>query len=96
MEIDKKILYKIADLARLEIDPEKEEELLQKMNSMVEFIEHLQKMDTENVEPLINMSFEINNMRKDEAKDYDKKEYIFKNAPQRENDYFQVSKIIPS
>lgn len=94
MSINKEILEKIAHLARLEFDKKSEEKMLEDMNNMLSFVEKLQEIDTENIEPLQAMSFEINQLRKDEVRGHLKREDGLKNAPKKDNKYFRVPKVI--
>ncbi|MGM0580900.1 MAG: Asp-tRNA(Asn)/Glu-tRNA(Gln) amidotransferase subunit GatC [Bacteroidota bacterium] len=94
MSINKETLEKIAHLARLEFDEKSEEKMLKDMNNMLSFVEKLQELDTENVEPLQAMSFEINQMREDKVNVHLSREKGLKNAPKKDQEYFRVPKVI--
>ncbi|ADR23440.1 glutamyl-tRNA(Gln) amidotransferase subunit C 1 [Marivirga tractuosa] len=94
MSINKETLEKIAHLARLEFDEKSEEKMLKDMNNMLSFVEKLQELDTDNVEPLQAMSFEINQMREDKIKEHLSREKGLKNAPKKDQEYFRVPKVI--
>ncbi len=94
MSINKETLEKIAHLARLEFDEKSEEKMLKDMNNMLSFVEKLQELDTENVEPLQAMSFEINQLREDMVKEHLPREKGLKNAPKEDNEFFRVPKVI--
>jgi len=94
MSINKETLEKIAHLARLEFDEKSEEKMLKDMNNMLSFVEKLQELDTENVEPLQAMSFEINQMREDKVTGQMTREEGLKNAPKKDQAYFRVPKVI--
>ena len=94
MSIDKESLKKIAHLARLEFDENSEEKMLKDMNNMLSFVEKLQELDTENVEPLQSMSFEMNQLRQDGVKNHLSLEQGLKNAPQKDKEFFRVPKVI--
>lgn len=94
MSINKETLEKIAHLARLEFDEKSEEKMLKDMNNMLSFVEKLQELDTDNVEPLQAMSFEINQMREDKVKKHLSREKGLKNAPKKDQEYFRVPKVI--
>ncbi|WKK78627.2 Asp-tRNA(Asn)/Glu-tRNA(Gln) amidotransferase subunit GatC [Marivirga salinae] len=94
MSINKETLEKIAHLARLEFDEKSEEKMLKDMNNMLSFVEKLQELDTENVEPLQAMSFEINQLREDKVKEHLPREKGLKNAPKKDNEFFRVPKVI--
>ncbi|RUA31581.1 MAG: Asp-tRNA(Asn)/Glu-tRNA(Gln) amidotransferase GatCAB subunit C [Bacteroidetes bacterium] len=94
MSINKETLEKIAHLARLEFDEKSEEKMLKDMNNMLSFVEKLQELDTDNVEPLQAMSFEVNQLREDKVKEHLAREKGLKNAPKKDQEYFRVPKVI--
>ncbi|GAA5040063.1 aspartyl/glutamyl-tRNA(Asn/Gln) amidotransferase subunit C [Marivirga lumbricoides] len=94
MSINKETLEKIAHLARLEFDAKSEEKMLKDMNNILQFVEKLQEVNTENVEPLQSMSFEINQLREDKQGEHLSHERGLKNAPKKDSDYFRVPKVI--
>ena len=73
---------------------EAREEILNDMNRMLGFVEKLNELDTENVEPLIYMTDEKNVLRPDEPEVTIGKDDALKNAPDRDSDYFKAPKVI--
>lgn len=67
MSTDIQTIRKIAHLARLEFNEEKEQEVLQDLNKILNWVDQLRELDTESVEPLIHMSEEVNVLREDEV-----------------------------
>jgi aspartyl-tRNA(Asn)/glutamyl-tRNA(Gln) amidotransferase subunit C len=94
MKINKDTLRKIAHLARLELEPGKEEAMIKDLNEIISWIEQLQEVDTEGVEPLTNMSQEVNVFRKDKAGKHLEHKRALKNAPDHDEDYFRVPKVL--
>jgi aspartyl-tRNA(Asn)/glutamyl-tRNA(Gln) amidotransferase subunit C len=94
MEIDHKTVDEIAHLARLEFQAEAKDAIVKDINRMLAFVNKLQELDTENVEPLVYMTEERNVMREDIAKETIKQDDALKNAPKKDSDYFKVSKVI--
>ena len=94
MKIDRALLDKIAHLSRLEIDEKDDEKLLQEMTAIVDWVEKLKEVDTNGVEPLTTMSFEVNVMRDDEVKEHLPHERALLNAPKKDDDYFRVPKVL--
>lgn len=94
MKIDKDTVDKIAHLARLEFDNDSKEAMVKDMNNMITFVEKLNELDTNNIEPLIYMSDEVNVFREDEVKHDITQEEALKNAPKKDSDYFKVPKVI--
>ena len=92
MKVDKKLVDKIAGLAKLEFDEEGKEMMVSDMNKIISFINKLEEIDTESIEPLVYMSEETNVLRADEVGEHSSKENALKNAPQKDSDYFKVPK----
>lgn len=93
MKLDRSTLYKIAHLARLEVKKEEEESLLSSLSEILDWVEKLNEVDTEGVEPLTNMSMEINALREDIAGEPLAHEKALKNAPGKDKDFFMVPKV---
>ncbi len=94
MKIDKETLNKIAHLSRLEIDEKDAEKMLQDISNMVTFVEKLNEVNTDGVEPLTTMSHEINALREDEVKVDLTHQQVLQNAPRKDADYFRVPKVL--
>lgn len=94
MKIDRTTLDKIAHLARLEIDEKDAQKMMDDMNKMVSFVEKLNEVDTEGVDPLTTMSHEVNALRNDEIKSQLTKEEVLKNAPKHDEQFFRVPKVL--
>ena len=93
-KIDIKTVDEVAHLARLEFTEEGKAEILNDMNRMLAFVDKLNEMDTEGVEPLIYMTDEVNVLREDEHKETLTQKETLKNAPKKDSDYFRVPKVI--
>lgn len=94
MKITDEIVDHIAHLARLEFEGEKKDAIRGDMERIISFMEKLREVDTENVEPLIFMSDEINRLRKDELQEMLSQEEALKNAPKKDSDYFRIPKVL--
>ena len=94
MKINKKLVDKVARLAKLEFDEAAKEKMVSDMNKMISFIDKLEEIDTESIEPLVYMSEETNVLRADEVGEHSAKEDALKNAPQKDSDYFKVPKVL--
>ena len=95
MNIDRTVLDKIAHLSRLEFDEQDAEKMMKDMTAIVTWVEKLNEVNTEGVEPLTTMSQEVNAMREDETAaplDHDR---ALSSAPKKDADYFHVPKVIP-
>lgn len=94
MKIDRSVLNKIAHLSRLEFDEKDAEKMMMDMTEIVDWVEKLNEVDTEGVEPLTTMSYEVNVLREDEVKAHLSHSDALKNAPKKDADYFRVPKVL--
>jgi len=94
MSITRDDVAYIANLARLQPDESQTEQLMNDMNSILEYMNQLNQVDTSNVEPLNHVIDIPPDYRKDIALpplDHDK---ALSNAPDADTDYFRVPKVI--
>ena len=94
MKIDRALLDKIAHLSRLDFDEKDAEKMMQDMTAIVDWVEKLKEVNTDDVEPLTTMSFEVNVMREDEVKEHLPHDEALKNAPKKDDNYFRVPKVL--
>jgi aspartyl-tRNA(Asn)/glutamyl-tRNA(Gln) amidotransferase subunit C len=94
MKIDKESLKKIAHLARLEVRPEEEDALLKSMDSVLTWMDQLNEIDTEGVEPLTHITGEVNSWRDDRGVNAISREEAIANAPSKNATYIMVPKVI--
>jgi aspartyl-tRNA(Asn)/glutamyl-tRNA(Gln) amidotransferase subunit C len=94
MKIDKDSIKKIAHLARLEFDESSAEKMSSDMSQILDWVDKLNEIDTDNIEPLTTMSSEVNDMREDKIGHQLDHESGMKNAPKRDSDYFRVPKVM--
>ena len=94
MAIDRNTVDKIAHLARLEFENEAKDEMVNDMNRMLSFVEKLNEINTDEVEPLIYMTNGHNIAREDEIKNTVSHADAMLNAPKKDSDYFKAPKVI--
>ena len=94
MSIDLKTIKHISKLARISVDEKRAEKLAGDLNSIFDFIEKLNVLKTDNVEPLTSIAETTLKLRSDEVKSKNIREQIIKNSPQDNEDYFVVPKVI--
>ncbi len=94
MKITEEIVRKTAHLARLEFSAQEEKIMKQDLQRMVDWIDKLKEVDTKDVEPLTNMSNEVNQFRADEVGEHLSTERAFKKAPSSNKEFFLVPKVI--
>lgn len=93
-KIDIKMVDEIAHLARLEFDANAKNEIQNDLNRMLSFVDKLNELNTDNVEPLIYMTNEKNVLREDTPEISVTQKDALKNAPRKDSDYFKVPKVI--
>ena len=94
MTIDLKTVKHISKLARISLEEKKAEKLANDMNAIFEFIEKLNELKTENVEPLTSIAETTLRFREDKIMSDNIREKILKNSPQKNEDFFVVPKVV--
>ncbi|MBQ7633340.1 MAG: Asp-tRNA(Asn)/Glu-tRNA(Gln) amidotransferase subunit GatC [Alphaproteobacteria bacterium] len=94
MAIDNQTVRKIAFLSRLKVEDDKIEPTKEEFNKILHWIEELNEVNTDKVEPLISVNNVTLKMRKDEVTSGNCKDEVLKNAPAAEYDYFAVPKVV--
>ena len=94
MTIDLKTVKHISKLARISLEEKKAEKLADDMNSIFEFIEKLNELKTENVEPLTSIAETTLRLREDKIISNNIREKILKNSPEKNDDFFVVPKVV--
>jgi|TARA_B110000967_G_C18738864_1_gene486627 aspartyl-tRNA(Asn)/glutamyl-tRNA(Gln) amidotransferase subunit C len=94
MSIDKDKIKHISKLARISVDEKKIDSLTKDLSSIFKFIEKLNELKTDNIEPLSSILDEPLRLRKDEINDGKIREKILENSPQKNEEFFVVPKVI--
>ncbi|MBO0932888.1 Asp-tRNA(Asn)/Glu-tRNA(Gln) amidotransferase subunit GatC [Fibrella aquatilis] len=96
MKVDTETLQKIAHLARLTVRPEEETQLLSSLNSVLDWMEQLNEVDTTGVEPLTHMSAldEANILRDDVVANQLPRTQALANAPDHDDQFIKVTKVL--
>lgn len=94
MKIDTDSLNKIAHLSRLYIKPGEESDLLGSLDSVLSWMEQLNQVDTEGVEPLTHVMEEINRWREDISQNNLQRDEALAIAPSKNSAYIMVPKVI--
>lgn len=94
MSLTKDEVLKVAHLARLEFKENEIERFRDDLNNILSFIEKLQEVDTEGVEPLYQVNNLENVLRKDLVRDSLDRDLAIKNAPQKDEGMIIVPKVV--
>ncbi len=88
---DETIEY-VGILAKLDLSEEEKEQAKKDMGNMLDYIDKLNELDTEGVEPMSHV-FSLNNVfRSDEVANGDDRENMLRNAPQKKEGTYMVPK----
>ena len=94
MSIDLKTVKHISKLSRISIDDQKAKKLEKDLNSIFKWIEQLNKLNTDKVEPLTSIAETKLRFRKDQVLSNNLRDDILKNSPKDNKDYFVVPKVV--
>ncbi len=92
--IDIDQVRKVASLARLELSEAEEQQFTGQLNSILDYVQQLDELDTTDVPPTTR-AIEVSNItRPDTLEVFAEREDILDSAPEREADFFKVPKIM--
>ena len=94
MTIDLKTIKHISKLSRISVDDAKADKLAGDLNSIFDFIEKLNELNTDNVEPLTSVAETTLKLRADEVKSENIRGQILKNSPEENKDFFVVPRVV--
>lgn len=94
MSVDKETVAKIARLARVRVDEDKQAALAGELSNILGWIEKLSELDTEGVEPMTSVVSMKLPLREDEVTDGGYPEKITANAPEAAHGFFAVPKVV--
>jgi len=94
MSIDKSTVVKIAHLARLKIPPEEQQQVTGELSKILDWVEQLNEVNVEGVEPLTNVNDMALRWRDDKVADGNKADDILANAPSKTAGFFVVPKVV--
>jgi aspartyl-tRNA(Asn)/glutamyl-tRNA(Gln) amidotransferase subunit C len=94
MSVDTATVRRIAHLARIAVADDEVEHLKNELNGILAFVEQLQEVNVEGVEPMTSVTPMAMKKREDVVDDGDIADDIVKNAPATEGHYFVVPKVV--
>ncbi len=94
MSVSKDEIKNIAKLAKLNLSEAEVIEFTGDMNKILNYMDKLNELDTDNIRPLSNPLETYNVFREDELKKSIDREDALKNSPGRNDEFFQVPKVI--
>ena len=94
MEVTDTMISKLASLAKLRFNDEEKAAIKSDLQKMISFVQKMDEVDTTGVEPLLHISQQQNRWREDVQQGSCTKEEALKNAPNHNQDFFLVPKVI--
>ena len=94
MQINEQLIDYVAALSRLELSPEEKKRAEKDLGSIVGYIDKLNELDTEGVEPMSH-AFPVKNVfREDVLTASEERDVLLQNAPKKKDGCFQVPKTV--
>ncbi len=94
-KLDRESLQKLTKLCRIDVTEEESEALLSDLQSILNYVEKLQEVDTENVKPLNHVLSDMSNVfREDEIGESLSREDFLSNAPDQIGGMIRVPPVI--
>ncbi|MFV0369327.1 MAG: Asp-tRNA(Asn)/Glu-tRNA(Gln) amidotransferase subunit GatC [Hyphomicrobiaceae bacterium] len=94
MHVDETTVRRIARLARIKITDAEAKGLEKELSGILDWVEQLKEVDTDSVEPMTRVVAQDLKMRDDLVTDGAKSDDIVKNAPESEDHFFVVPKVV--
>ena len=93
MSIDNLTVKKISNLSKIKLSETEEENLKIELNKILDWVDELKTVNTDNVEPMLSVFNESMSMREDES-EKNNSENILSNAPEKKEGFFVVPKVV--
>ena len=94
MSVDETMVRRIANLARIGVEDAELPALAKELSAILGFVEQLSEVDTEQVKPLTSAVDTTMRLRADEVTDGGYPQDVLANAPDKDDDYFAVPKVV--
>ena len=94
MKINQNVISKLARLSKLKFNEDEMKLISNDLSKMLEFINQLQDLDTEGIDPLIHVNEEINNWREDQVQGMISQKEALSNSPVKDGTYFKLPKVL--
>jgi aspartyl-tRNA(Asn)/glutamyl-tRNA(Gln) amidotransferase subunit C len=94
MSLDPATIRRIASLSRIRVEEDQVESLQHELNSILGWIEQLNEVNVDGIEPLTGGAQMAMRMRDDVVTDGGYPEQVLSNAPDRNGEFFAVPKVV--
>ncbi|MFL2727807.1 MAG: Asp-tRNA(Asn)/Glu-tRNA(Gln) amidotransferase subunit GatC [Gammaproteobacteria bacterium] len=92
--MDKETVATISYLSRLAFDKDNEDKITKDLENIIKFVDQLESIDTSNIDPLTSPLEQTAKTRVDEVTAKNRKEKFLQNAPDANEDYFLVPRVV--
>lgn len=94
MPITKQQVEYVAHLSRLDLSEEEKDRIAHQLDAILDYVEKLNELDTENIEPLVHVAERHNVFREDAVGESLPTQEALNNAPEQSEGFFKVPRII--
>ena len=94
IKVTQNLIDNLSELSKLNFDQKQSQQIKFDLEKMLEFVNTISQINTDNVEPLVYVNEETKLLRKDEVKDSLSQADALKNAPEKDSDYFKVPVVL--
>ena len=94
MSIDKDTAARVANLARISIPDEELENVAKELSNIIGFMEQLNEVNVDNVEPMTSVTPTVLKKRTDVVNDGNQQSKVLSNAPDTREGFFAVTKVV--
>lgn len=94
MQINDSLFSKLENLAKLEFQPEERSKVKHDLENILKMVKKLESVNTEGIEPLVYLNEPAQTMRPDHIEGQLKKAEALSNAPEHNDDFITIPKVI--
>jgi aspartyl-tRNA(Asn)/glutamyl-tRNA(Gln) amidotransferase subunit C len=94
MTVNAETVRHVAKLARIRLEPDQETALATELSNILNWVEQLNELDTDGVEPMTSVAAMRLKTRKDEVTDGNRQAEILANAPETKHGFFLTPRVV--
>ena len=94
IKVTQDLIDNLSELSKLNFDQKQSQQIKFDLEKMLEFVNTISQINTDNVEPLVYVNEETKLLREDKVKDSLSQADALKNAPEKDSDYFKVPVVL--
>tara|TARA_B100000963_G_scaffold53824_2_gene41878 strand:+ start:2812 stop:3111 length:300 start_codon:yes stop_codon:yes gene_type:complete len=94
IKVTQELINNLSELSKLNFNQKQSQQIKFDLEKMLEFVNTISQINTDNVEPLVYVNEETKLLRKDVVSDPLSQADALKNAPEKDSDYFKVPVVL--